>query len=110
MKNRKLFALIFIILYGILFSSCKKDLDAGNLDASNVRKEGDLIQVVSAENSGVSSVVNFDFLPSSTTNQVVQHKYYTLSYNEAHEQAEWVAYELKKNYIKNNNFKRPFFY
>ncbi len=84
-------------------------MDAGNLDASNVRKEGDLIQVVSAENSGVSSVVNFDFLPSSTTNQVVQHKYYTLSYNEAHEQAEWVAYELKKNYIKNNNFKRPFF-
>lgn len=38
----------------------------------------------------------FDFLPSSTTNQIIQHDYYTLSYSEKHEQAEWVAYELKK--------------
>ena len=52
---------------------------------------------------------DFDFLPSSSGGQVVKHQYYTLSYNEVHEQAEWVAYELKKSYIKNNDFKRPFF-
>ncbi len=51
----------------------------------------------------------FDFLPSSTTSQIIQHDYYTLSYNEKHEQAEWVAYELKKNYVKSNHFKRPYF-
>ena len=51
----------------------------------------------------------FDYLPTSTTNQIVKHDYYTLSYNEPYEQAEWVAYELKKSYVKNNNFKRPFF-
>lgn len=51
----------------------------------------------------------FDFLPSSTTNQIIQHEYYTLSYSEKHEQAEWVAYELKKIYVKNNDFKRPYF-
>lgn len=51
----------------------------------------------------------FDLLPSSTTNQIIQHEYYTLSYSEKHEQAEWVAYELKKNYVKNNDFKRPYF-
>lgn len=51
----------------------------------------------------------FDYLPTSTTNQVVIHNYYTLSYSEKHEQAEWVAYELKKNYIKNNAFVRPYF-
>jgi endonuclease G len=32
-----------------------------------------------------------------------------LSYSEKHEQAEWVAYELKKNYVGSNNFKRPYF-
>lgn len=51
----------------------------------------------------------FDFLPTSTTNQIVKHDYYTLSYNEKYEQAEWVAYELKKSYIGNNHFKRPYF-
>lgn len=52
---------------------------------------------------------HFNYLPTSTTNQVVIHDYFTLSYNEKHEQAEWVAYELKKSYVNNNNFKRPYF-
>ena len=51
----------------------------------------------------------FDFLPSSTTNQIIKHEYFTLSYSEKHEQAEWVAYELKKNYIKSSDLKRPYF-
>lgn len=41
-----------------------------------------------------------DYLPASTTGQVVDHTYYTLSYNEEHEQAEWVAYYLTKGRIK----------
>ena len=49
------------------------------------------------------------FLPTSTTGVIVSHQYFTLSYSEAHEQAEWVAYELKKNQIKNSDFKRPYF-
>lgn len=52
--------------------------------------------------------LNF-YLPRSTTSQIVKHRYYTLSYNEKAEQAEWVAYELKKDYIKRSDFKRPFF-
>lgn len=49
------------------------------------------------------------YLPTSSTSQIVAHQYYTLSYNENAEQAEWVAYELKKDYVKNSSFKRPFF-
>ena len=49
------------------------------------------------------------YLPTSTTSQIVKHAYYTLSYNEKFEQAEWVAYELKKEYLKNNDFRRPYF-
>lgn len=51
----------------------------------------------------------FDLLPTSTTNLVVRHDFYTLSYDEDSEQAEWVAYELKKEYLKNNDYKRPYF-
>lgn len=51
----------------------------------------------------------FNYLPSSTTNQIIKHKYYSLSYNEKHEQAEWVAYALKPAYLKKIDRKRPYF-
>lgn len=59
--------------------------------------------------SSSEEIPAFHFLPSSTTNQIVKHEYYTLSYDEKYEQAEWVAYELKESYLKNSDFKRPFF-
>jgi endonuclease G len=62
-----------------------------------------------SENEKRSQIQSFDFLPSSTTNQIIKHDYFTLSYSEKHEQAEWVAYELKKSYMGSNNFKRPYF-
>src|SRR6056297_2800745 len=54
---------------------------------------------------------NFDFLPTSTTGQVVEHTHYTLSYDEQHEQAEWVAYELTASevngsYDRTDNFRK----
>lgn len=52
---------------------------------------------------------NFNYLPTSTTGQIVKHKYYALSYSEPHEQAEWVAYELKKEHLSNTNRRRPLF-
>ncbi|NUQ23034.1 MAG: DNA/RNA non-specific endonuclease [Saprospiraceae bacterium] len=39
------------------------------------------------------------YLPTSTTGQLVSRRYYSLSYNEDHEQAEWVAYVLKKEQL-----------
>ncbi len=57
----------------------------------------------------VKSNTNEYFLPSSTTGQIVHHENYSLSYSEPHEQAEWVAYELKVSHLSNTNFKRPYF-
>ncbi|GGD20106.1 DNA/RNA non-specific endonuclease [Flavobacterium orientale] len=74
------------------------------------KKEADLKTAVSTET--VSYTFNpdeFDYHPTSTTNQIIFHTDYTLSYSEKHEQAEWVAYELKRNNLSNSNFKRPFF-
>jgi len=49
------------------------------------------------------------FLPSSTTGAIIKHNFFTLSYSEKHEQAEWVAYELSKKDLSKNEFERPNF-
>ena len=65
-----------------------------------------------SDNNVTSSEVfieGFNYLPTSTTNYVVHHDYYSLSYAENHEQAEWVSYELKRNHLASTKFKRPYF-
>lgn len=57
----------------------------------------------------VKPETNNFFLPTSTTGQVIHHNGYSLSYHEDYEQAEWVAYELKRSHLSNTNFKRPYF-
>ncbi len=49
------------------------------------------------------------FMPNSTTGAIVSHNYYTLSYNEPFEQAEWVAYMLDKSHLTYDDRKRPYF-
>ncbi|MCK5637131.1 MAG: DNA/RNA non-specific endonuclease, partial [Flavobacteriaceae bacterium] len=61
------------------------------------------------KNNSEPEIVGFNYLPTSTTKSVVQHKYYTLSYHEKYEQAEWVAYKLKKDHISNVVIDRPYF-
>lgn len=39
-------------------------------------------------------------------NQIVEHNAYTLSYNETHEQADWVAYELTREEAKDTTYAR----
>ena len=93
---------ILLGLIGCMLISCRKEATE-----KNEVKEKQLNFVFNQdENSPVYTVA---YLPTSTTNQIVKHQYYALSYNEKFEQAEWVAYELKKEYLKNNDFKRPYF-
>lgn len=61
------------------------------------------------EENTIISLEAFDFLPTSTTGAIIKHNYYTLSYNEAFEQAEWIAYELKATHLNNTNRTRPLF-
>lgn len=56
-----------------------------------------------------TQIEGFNYFPTSTTGQIIHHQYYSLSYSEKHEQAEWVAYQLNKNQLSNNNFQRPYF-
>lgn len=82
--------------------SCKKEMS----DQAVVQDEDS--GFVSRQNS-TDSLYTYAYLPTSTTRQIVKHQYYTLSYHEKFEQAEWVAYELKKEYLKDANYKRPYF-
>ena len=54
-----------------------------------------------------------DLKPLGLYNDVVSHTYYTLSYSEEHEQAEWVYYTLNSNQLnsaveRKNNFRQDF--
>lgn len=51
---------------------------------------------------------SFDFAwPAYTQNDaVVEHQFYTLAYNEKTEQANWIAYSLSADNLKNAQFKR----
>lgn len=59
-------------------------------------EEGGVYQDVQGEGIIDSKDGKNNYLPTSTTNQIIQHQYYTMSYSEEHEQPEWVAYELKQ--------------
>ncbi|WP_054851826.1 DNA/RNA non-specific endonuclease [Olleya sp. ITB9] len=91
-KYSLLTALVIIATYGI-----KEYLDIK--DKAEVVLHGETVK----------TDTNQYFLPTSTTGQIVHHDGYSLSYSEPHEQAEWVAYELKKTHLSNADFKRPYF-
>lgn len=114
MNYRKLSLTLTLLLVLVLVFYCSKTKEDNQQHVFYVRN--DVVKEINVDkNSSMGSIYSspkensaFDFLPSSTTKQIVVHDNYTLSYVEKHEQAEWVAYELKKSYA-NNNFKRPFF-
>lgn len=61
------------------------------------------------EGTAVPTVFPVSLLPQSTTEMVVEHQHFTLSYNESYEQAEWVAYTLKPEHLTMDDRERPFF-
>ncbi|MBJ6366820.1 DNA/RNA non-specific endonuclease [Snuella sedimenti] len=70
--------------------------------------EGEKVADVS-EGQVVKANTKEYLLPTSTTEQVIHHEGYSLSYSEPYEQPEWVAYQLKKSDLSKANYKRPYF-
>ena len=54
------------------------------------------------------SLFSQEYLPKST-GAIVKHKYYTLSYNEAHEQANWVHYKLYPAFLSGSTPRKDSF-
>ena len=63
----------------------------------------------SKPNGSETNMVEANLLPRSTTGEIVEHSYYTLSYSEPFEQAEWVAYVLKQEHLTYDDRERPYF-
>ncbi|AOW20464.1 DNA/RNA non-specific endonuclease [Urechidicola croceus] len=68
-----------------------------------------LYQNYSQKNIQSITIDGFNYLPTSTTGQIIQHENYSLSYNELYEQAEWVAWELNKSHLTYDDRRRPYF-
>lgn len=93
MKKLHIF-IFFTFLISLFFCACKEN---------NQLKKTE----INYQNQTLTD--DFDYLPTSTTNQIIKHDFYTLSYQEKYEQAEWVAYELKPTNFSNTSYKRPYF-
>ena len=91
--NKHLILYLFVISQ---FLSCKHV----NLDESPTYTE---------ESSSFTVDNDFDFLPSSTSNDIYTNDAYSFSYKESFEQSEWVAYELNASDINKVDYKRPYF-
>jgi endonuclease G len=100
MKKTTLLKIILVLVVCQFYYSCQKN-------TKNKFENGLTQESISIEEPISTNL--FDFLPTSSSHQIVIHKYYTLSYKEDYEQAEWVAYELNNNAIANQHFERPFF-
>lgn len=96
MNKRLIYSIIAIIL---VFGVYGYEYFLNQKEQSEIEEEGSLVK----------KQTNEYFLPTSTTGQIVHHEGYSLSYNEPYEQAEWVAYELKKSQLSISNFTRPYF-
>ena len=98
MKLNTIIVTKFCFIVALACSSCKLESQNKEPDQSNTA------QIESANDFNYSNC-----MPSSTYNQIIKHRFYTLSYAEKYEQAEWVAYELTPESLTNKHYERPFF-
>lgn len=107
MKKNYLSPGYFYILVLFIVVSCQKkhneNRDITTIEENTTEEKLYSKKEINTINSG------FNFLPSSTSNEIITHEHYTLSYKEDYEQAEWVAYELKKGRYASHDFDRPYF-
>ena len=61
------------------------------------------------DGDGLKTDIPSYFLPSTSTGVIVEHNHFKLSYNEDFEQAEWVAYMLKRSHLTYDDRDRPYF-
>ncbi|WP_430411670.1 DNA/RNA non-specific endonuclease [Kordia sp.] len=108
MKRNKIYPLVVLFIGAafIIYEQYGEQLTEKTTYNPNDEIHGSKTQTT---NSNPKALTNAYYLPSSTTGQVIHHEGYSLSYHETYEQAEWVAYELKKDQVVNTDFKRPYF-
>ena len=98
MGRRFVYIVLMIAVVGILYYLEKKTPEL----------------VEQANGSAIESTTNPenefgpDYLPKAN-GQLIIHRLHALSYREDHEQAEWVAYQLRPEHLTDHDYKRPYF-
>lgn len=101
---------LFAAIIGALFFMFNRDSSE-----EESKEDGGLVTIEHSEDSEeyqnednpqIELSISDNFLPTSTTGEIIERLNYTLSYSEEHEQAEWVAYKLTKESIQQKNVKR----
>ncbi len=104
-SKAKSFSLIKIILFvailAVILVYLGKLLGQINFEALETTKMEQVAVFDFSKESGEDS-----YFPSNSKGELVEHKHYALSYIEAYEQAEWVAYTLTKESLKKPNVPR----
>jgi endonuclease G len=83
----------YILLLIIIISSCNPNQEEKQNNNSKISIKKD----------------TFNFLPKSKNKQIIHHQFYSLSYKEEYENAEWVAYSLVPKQISKAQRERPYF-
>ena len=88
-KSQKLYLIIFIIIAVVLYLYFYEKVDFFSIFSPS------------------SETIEFPGFPVlAASNEIVSHKYFTLSYNEEFEQANWVMYKLLASYLTQTKHKR----
>lgn len=90
MKTFNLFIKLVLISLILLFSCVSKTVNEKH-GINEIKKDKLILK------SNSPSIL----YPTSTTGQIINHKYYSLSYSEEDEQSEWVAYKIISNKLQN---------
>ncbi len=107
----KKFVIVFCIFIGTLVIGfiIYKYFDSNKNNQKNTVPKDIKISTSDSATTITTTIFFKDFYPTSTYNQVIKHQYYTLSYSEEDEQAEWVAYKLTpasfSNIKRDENFR-----
>lgn len=98
-------ALLAIMLYVIFRLLTHVNIQKTH-NKHDVSEDESVVTFDFTENDSTDIPKAFRFIPSTINGELIHHKYYSLSYMEKYEQAEWVAYELTKESIRQPNVPR----
>jgi endonuclease G len=75
------------------------------MDTHGSQRRSVPVRNIPTDGNDKNDIVNKDYFPNSN-GEIVQHTYYTLSYREDHELAEWVAYDIDRKKLNVPNLGR----
>lgn len=90
-----------ILLFYCIFFGCNPEKQA----TENQKEPSEITDEKELDNEPIRSIQNLE-IPQGATGQVIQYEGFTVSYNEKHEQANWVAYHLTKEEVENEKVER----